>query len=162
MAFTKTTLQYATQLTVTEILAGNVVGLSDKLVKHTTLNKSELLDSTTTPPVTLVVSNAQAGSGTIDLTSMVGTNDTAVDGSGLKVQAAKFANPSTNANAITVKFGASDAYLLGGAAWTFILEPGMEIVAYGNDATPDIAAGAKDIDVAATGVQPLNYTIVMG
>jgi len=163
MAFSKTTLQYVTQLTVTEILAGNVVGLSDKTVKHTTLNKSETKDADSTPAVTLVATFAQAGSGTIDLNALTGTNGATVDGEGLKVQAIKMSNPSTNANVITATFGAAHPYNLAGAAWSVALLPGQEFVFYGNDATPDIEDGvASNIDVTATGVQPLNCCIVMG
>jgi len=165
MAFTVTTIQYNAQMTVTEILAGNVVGLSDKTVKHTLLNKTIQLDSGTTPPVTKVATYRQAlvaGAGTIDLTALVGTNGATVDGSGLKVQAIKLSNPSTNANVITATFGAGNPYNLAGAAWSVALLPGQEFLFYGNDATPDIAAGAKDIDLAGTLVEPLDYSIVMG
>jgi len=165
MAFTKTTLQYVTQLTVTEILDGNVEGLSDKTVKHTGHNRAEKLDADTTPPVTKVASFSQAltaGAATINLTALVGTNDITVNGDGLKVQAVKMANPDTNENAITATAGASNAYNLAGADWSVALQPGQEFVFYGNDATPDISSSACEIDLSGTGTEALEVEIVMG
>ena len=165
MAYTETTLQYATGLTVTEILATNVDSLADKSVRHSLFNKSAVLNSASTPPVTKVAAFQQAltaGAATIDLTALLGTNGATVDGTGLKVQAVKFSNPSTNANLITVSVGAADGYELAGAAFSVALQPGQEIVLYGNDATPDIAAGDKDIDLAGTLAQVLDVIIVMG
>jgi len=165
MAFTKTTLQYATQLTVTEILAGNVEGLSDKTVKHTGYNRAEKLDADSTVPVTLVATFSIpliAGAATIDLNALVGTNDLAIDGEGLKIQAIKMSNPVGN-NVITATFGATFPYNLAGAAWSVALLPGQEFVFFGNDATPDIETGvASDIDLAGTLIEELEVQIVMG
>ena len=165
MAFTKTTLQYVTGLTVTEILAANVASLGDKTVQHTAFNKTARLDSTTTPPVSLVAAFQQAldgGAATIDLAALVGTNGATVDATGKKVQAVKFANPSTNDNAITVAVGAANGYDLSGAAFSITLQPGQEFVYFGNDATPDVAAGDKTLDLAGTLAQVLNCIIVLG
>ena len=169
MAFTKTTLQYATQLTVSEILTGNVEGLSDKLVKHTGYNRTEKLDADSTVPVTLVASFSQVigggGTVTIDLMALLGTNDATVDGEGLKIQAIKMSNPVGN-DVITATFGASDPYELAGAAWSVALLAGQEFVFFGNEATPDIVAGgvggSKDIDLAGTPADELEVCIVMG
>ena len=167
MAITATTLVYYTGLTVTEILGGNVVGLSDKTVKHSSLNKSSgALDSTTTPPVTKVATFNQAlsgGAATIDLNALTGTNGAAVNGEGLRIQAIKLSAPSTNANVITATFGGTHPYNLAGAAWSVALLAGQEFVFYGNDATPDIEDGvASAIDLAGTASQTLNVCIVMG
>jgi hypothetical protein len=164
-ADTVTTLRYKSEMTITEILAGNSVGLSDKSVIHSTLNKSATLTNATTPPVTLVATFRKAlaaGVGTIDLTALVGTNSGAIDGTGLKVQAIKFVNPATNANTIKIAKGASNGYALAGTDFAVTLSPGQEFVMYGNDATPDIAAGAKTFDLTGTLVQVLDVSIAMG
>ncbi len=165
MGFSETTLQLALQVTVTEILAGNVVNLSDKTVKHSTLNLSKTLDAGTTPPVTKVASflmTLDPTTHTLDLTSIPGTNGATVDGTGLKVQAIAFVATATNANKIAVTYGGANPYNLLGTTFTFELLAGQELVLYGNDATPDIAAGAKNILFTGTGVQTMSIIVVMG
>jgi len=159
-------LTYGTQLTVKETLETNVPGATsaNRIVTHSVMNKSANLAAGSTPPVTKVAvcqKALAAGVGTLDLTALVGTNGAVVDFSTLKVQAVKFSNPATNA-AITVTFGAANPYLLGGAAWKFILEPGMELVVYGNDKTPDVDGTHKNIDLAGTLVQALDVVLVAG
>lgn len=160
-------LTYETKLTVIETLGVNVPDVveANARIVHNAFNESHALKGTSSPPVKKVVATQKAlaaGAGTLDLTALVGTNGAVVDLSTLKVQAVKFRNPSTNANAITVTFGATNAYLLGGEAWKFILEPGMEIVVYGNDKTPDVDGTHKNIDLAGTLTQALDVVIVAG
>jgi hypothetical protein len=160
-------LNYATKLTVVETLEANVPGAAEvnRRVTHDQFNANLALSAGTTPPVTKVAvfqKALAAGVGTIDLTALTGTNGAAVDLTGLKVQAAKFRNPATNANAITVTFGSANGYLLGGSAWKFILEPGMELVVFGNDKTPDVDGTHKTIDLAGTLTQALDVEIVAG
>ncbi len=127
------------------------------------LNETSNLTASTSPPVTAVSSFQQAGSGTIDLTALPDINGgVTTTFSGLKVQHAKFTNPSTNANNITVTFGASTAYLLLGSAWKFILAPGQSVLINGNNATPTVSGSLKNIDVTATGVQPLSVELAAG
>ncbi len=103
------------------------------------------------------------GAGTFDLTQLPGkTADETVNGTGLKVQFAWFRNPATNANAITITFGASNPYLLKGSAFKMILQPGQSDKFFGDDATPDVGGSSKTIDIAGTGSQGLEYLIVMG
>ena len=103
------------------------------------------------------------GAGTIDLTALPGkTVDETINGTGLKVQTAKFRNLPTNANKITIKFGAANPYNLKGSTFTFELLPGQSDLFLGNDATPDIASGARTIDISGTGSQVLEVMIVMG
>ncbi len=161
------TLEYQTNITVKETLTTNVpdAATNGAIITHSGFNKTSTLTASTTPPVSKHAAFQQAltaGVATIDLTALVGTNGAAVDGTGLKVQAFKFANPSTNANAITVVFGAATGYLLGGTAWKWTLSPGQEIEGYGNSATPTISALLKNIDLAGTASQALNVEIVMG
>ena len=160
-------LTYVTKFTVVETLGVNVPGAEEVNARiiHDKFNANLSLSGASAVPVskTVVTQKALAdGAATLDLTALTGTNGATVDLTGLKVQAVKFRNPSTNANAITVKFGPATPYLLGGAAWSFILEPGMEIVAYGNEKTPDVGSGAKNIDLAGTGTQALDVVIVAG
>ncbi len=162
------TLQYDGNVTVRETLETNVTAVASNgaIVTHSGFNKSAALTSATTAtPVTKVAAFQATLSGgllTIDLTSLTGTNGVAVTFSGLKIQAYKFANPSTNANSITVAAGASNGYLLGGAAFSWILAPGQEIMGFTNDASPDVAGGAKTIDLSGTLVQALNVILVAG
>ncbi len=160
-------LDYQTNITVRETIATNVPAAASNgaIITYSGFNKTSALTATTTPPVSKHAAFAKAlstGTATIDLTALTGTNGATVDGTGLKVQAFKFANPSTNANTITVTFGAATAYLLLGAAWKFILAPGQEVQGFGNSATPTISASLKNIDLAGTGSQILNCEIVMG
>jgi hypothetical protein len=103
-----------------------------------------------------------AGAGTIDLTALTGTNGVSVDGTGLRVQFAKFLNPATNGNPITVKKGVTNGYDGFGAAFLIILTPGAEAMIRLNDAGSDIGSSNKTIDLVGTLVQPLSYEIVVG
>lgn len=159
---------FAATITTVETLETNVVAASankDKRVTHTGYNVSDTMNSGSTPPATKCAYFLKAmseGAGTIDLTALTGTNGATVSFSGLKVQAATFRNPPANGNAITVGEGASNGYELGGDGWTFILQPGMSITIYGNDATPDVGGSTKTIDIAGTGSQALEVSLVAG
>ena len=158
------TVQLKTSVRQTLGTTSTPAGSSPKIT-HGTWDFSHALGAATTPPLSKHAAFQQAldgGAATIELTALPGFNSATVDGSGLKVQAFKARNPSTNANSIALTFGAANPYLLAGVAWKVILEPGMEVLIYGNDKTPDIAAGAKNIDLAGTGVQALDVEILMG
>jgi hypothetical protein len=158
---------YASNITVTEILTNNVdyASASNKDIVYNGLNYSVTIDGGTTVPATAVAAFPQAliaGAATIDLRALVGTNGVAVDGNGLKVQMAKFRNKSTNANSITLTFGASNGYLLFGSGWQIILLPGQEFMAYLKDQAPDIDATHKTIDITGTLAQVLECILVLG
>ena len=89
----------------------------------------------------------------------IGTNDT-IDGTGLKVQAFRVKN--LGANTMTFTVGASNGYDLAGAGFSVALAQNQHFTLYGNDATPDIASGDRTIDVAGTGSQTFECSIVMG
>lgn len=159
--------KYRSEVTVSETIATNVpdVLATKAVIVHDQFNKTATIDASSTVPATKTASFQKAlstGAATIDLTALVGSNGAAVDFTGLKVQLAKFRNPSTNANGITVTFGASTPYLLLGAAFKFILLPGQEITIYGNDAAPDVSGSLKMIDLAGTGSQALDVILVAG
>lgn len=158
---------FASTVQTVETIDSNAPAISsaDNTLTHNGYNTSLSLNAGTTPPVTKCAYFSKAlssGSATIDLTALTGTNGVSVDGSGLKVQIAKFKNPASNGNNITVTVGASNGYLLAGAAWKAILAPGQEITFYGNDATPDIGGSAKTIDLSGAGTQALECSIIMG
>jgi hypothetical protein len=157
---------YSTLVTSTEVLTGNTVGTSTaaaRTISHANYNTTSALTSLTTPPVTTCayfLKTMSSGAATIDLRALVGTNDVAVDLNGLKVQIAKFKNPS--ANAITIVGGASNGYLLFGASGSVVIQPGAEITIYANDASPDVSASTKTLDITGTTTQSLQCTIIAG
>jgi hypothetical protein len=158
---------YSSTLTAAETLTTNVPDAATPTVNHTGFNSTATLNAASTPPVSKMASFQQAlsaGAATIDLTALVGTNGATVTFNGLKVAAVKFQNPGTNANAITIKAGASNAYLLGGAAWSWILQPGDEFLwkAGAVNAAPTVGASLKNIDLAGTGTQALNVIVIAG
>jgi hypothetical protein len=120
----------------------------------------------TNHPVTKVSADSialVAGAKTVDLTALVGTNGAAVDGTGLKVQAVYLENPSTNANSMTFTKGASNGYeLMDSATWRIVLKPGQKACLDLYDATPDVAAGVKAIDVVGTSTQAFKMILLLG
>lgn len=158
-------VNYNSSLTIRETLETNVPAASDAEILHNGYDTNAPLNSTSTPTATKCAVFAKAlsaGAATIDLTALTGTNGVTIDGTGLEVVAAKFQNPSTNANNIQICFGASNAYLLGtNAAWKITLCPGDEYLGKFHN-NPAIDATHKNIDLAGTGSQTLNVEIVLG
>jgi hypothetical protein len=162
-------LTYMSYVTAAEIIEGNDDLLdsssSKRKLTYTGLDTSKTLNAASTPPATkqaYFVKALATGAATIDLTALVGSNGAAVDLTGLKVQCLKLKNPATNANTIKAKFGTANPYNLAGADWAITLSPGQEFTFYGDDDTPDVAAGAKNIDLSGTLVQELEVGIVAG
>lgn len=134
-------------------------------VTHTEFDTEVALTGTTTVPVSKCAYFEQAltaGAATVDLTALVGSNAGAENMTGLKVQAAKFIAPATNTGPITVAVGASNGYNLLGANTEFAVSPGQEVTILGNDATPDVGASAKTLDLTGTGTEKLQIAIVAG
>ena len=158
-------VQYVNQLTVQETLTDDLLASGANSVQYNGLNVSQRYNSASTPPVTKVAAFSKAlssGAGTIDFTALTGTNGAAVTGLGLKVQFAKFRNPSTNTGAITIVEGATNGLALLGAAFKIVLPVGAECSFALNDASPDIASGDRTIDLTGTGTEELECIIVMG
>ena len=158
-------LSYVSQMTAVESLDTNSGFDSDKSVTHSLLNTSKTLNGTSSPAATQVGVSSLAlagGAGTLDLTALIGTNGAAVNGTGLRVQAAKFVNPATNANPITVSKSVSSGYDGFGASFSLTLSPGAEMTVLTADAGSDIGSGNKNLTLGGTGAQALNYEIVMG
>lgn len=131
-------------------------------------NTEQTLSGSTTPAVTIHTSFAKAlaaGAGTIDLTSLPSAQGVsgAVTFSGLKLQAMLLKNASSNGT-ITVSKGASNGYGLdsGGADFDIPVAPGATALFFFDDEPPDVADGAKTIDLAGTGTQELQIVLVAG
>lgn len=158
-------LTRADTLTVAETLETNVGSMTaaNRVLTHTEFNESETLTGATTPPVTKCAHFIQAlagGAATVDLRTLTGSNGATVDGNGLKVQCLRVKN--LGANTLSLTFGAATPYNLSGADWKVTLSQNQIFTYYGNDSTPDIAAGAKHIDLAGTLVETSEWTVIMG
>jgi len=154
------------KMTAVETLETNVpaAATNGKTVTHSAFNKTDtVLTASTTPPVTKPSYSQPALSGgayTINLAALSGVNGATVDLTGLKVQAIKIKN--NGANVMSFTEGASNGYALLGASFLFAVQPGQEIMILGNDATPDVAAGDRTIDVTGTGSQSFDLAVVAG
>lgn len=100
-----------------------------------------------------------AGAATIDLTAMTHNEGGTVDGTGLKVQFARFTAPLDNEAAITITPDVTDGYTV---TDEHVLQPGQSAMYELAEEAADIASGAKNIDLAGTGTDSLLCTIVMG
>ena len=158
------TVTYKADVTVAETLANNTDSLAaaKRIVTHDEFNTD--LTLVTASPVTKVAAFVQAlstGTATIDLCALTGTNGATVSGDGLKVQVFKMKNLGDNVMSIT--FGGTHPYEMMGSDFKVELDSGTEFLFYGNDATPDIASDSADkMDLAGTGAQTCEITIVMG
>ncbi len=159
---------YAMQLTVVETFTGNYISTSDNTTTHNGLNASDILNAGSAVPATKVASfdvTMSGGTGSINLAALPGlTADETVVGTGLKVQAVIFKNKATNANEITVAKGASSGFGIStaGTTWSMPISPGQAFMILGNDATPDVASGARVIDVTGTLAQVLQVIVLLG
>ncbi len=156
---------YAARVTTTETVTTGTPAATNanSAVKHDQYDTDVTLIAGSSPPGTICAYFLQAltaGTATIDLTALTGTNDGAIDGTGLKVQVLKMKN--LGANVMSITFGAANPYNLVGSDFKITLAQDQEVTIYGNDATPDIAAGAKNMDLAGTTTQTAEISIVMG
>lgn len=134
-------------------------------ITHNQYGIEQTINATSTVPATKVVSFLQAltaGTATIDLTALTGANGASVTLSGLKVQYFYMKATATNTGAITATEGASNGYELLGNGWTLAVADGMAVAVWGEDETPDVAAGAKTIDLSGTGSETVEIMIVAG
>jgi hypothetical protein len=155
-------------LNVTETNDNPAIDPSNNTNDFNQYSSSSTIDASTTPPATkhtAFVVTLSAGSATIDLTSLPDSQGNAAQVTllGLKIQKLLIVAPTTNANAITIKLGASNGHPF----FTSVghtLEPGQS--AYyenrGVDVGTDVAAGDLAWDVTGTGSQTLQVQIVAG
>ncbi len=123
------------------------------------------LDSTTSPPATIVWSDQVAlvaGAKTLDLEALVNDNLPNVDLVGLKIQILLVACPDTNTVAITIVPGAANDYDIGGAAMSWAVGPGGMLIYLSDDNAPDVAAADSELDFAGTGTEVFDILIVAG
>lgn len=157
-----------THLDVVDTDAGFYVDSTDATRTYNGLDTTASLTSSTTPPVTKFSAGQivmGGGTGSVDLSLLAGRSaDETVVGTGLKVQAFKLRNLSTNANSITIAEGASNGHPVLGAAFKMILQPGQSVTFTneGVDSGTDVAGADKIWDVTGTGSQVLEYMIILG
>ena len=123
-----------------------------------TLNSSSTPAATKHHAETITI----AGTQTVDLTSLSDVEGTAIDGTGLKVQAVRMIADADNAAAITVAPGASNPYPLFGTSNEVDLAAGAEICHYSPEGLPDVAAAVKEIDISGTNDDILYIQLILG
>lgn len=158
---------YSSTISVLETYTGytnpaDATLLVDQISETGTLTASTTVPATIDTQYTLTMSG---GLGSIDFTALPGLNASeTIDGTGLKVQLLKLKVPITNLNAVTVAKGASNGYGLAtaGTTWTVTLSPGQSMLFVLSDLAPDVAPGARILDVTGTTTQTLQVGVVLG
>lgn len=138
--------------------------LEDKIVTHR-IKDEQILTSATTIDAELVYSGMTTlsdGSATLDLKALTNAEGDTIVTEGKKVRVFKAKATSTNANALTLAAGASNGYLLGGAAWKFALSASDSIMTIHNNNAPAVGDSSKNIDLTGTGAQSVDIVIVFG
>lgn len=125
------------------------------------------LTGSTTPPASKFVKKLVElvnGAATIDLAALTGwgTNNTTENMTGLNLQEIYVEATSTNANPITISTGGTNGYAAFGETWSIDLSASQVFSAYGNNATPEVGASDKTIDLAGTGTQSVEIYMVFG
>lgn len=163
------TVEVAPALNLAPIHTKSITGADDVAIVLSGFNLNGLrFNASSTIPVTkesYKVYTFTAGAITIDLTSIVDAFGVTFSGSGLKVQGIVIINPAGNAS-INVAPGASNGYALFGAG-NDITIPGNAsydtfVVAWLPEGTPDVAGGAKNIDVTGTGTESFKIGLILG
>ena len=101
-------------MSTTETIATNVDGSTSPQIIQDAFDKSFSLDSAgtgSTGPITNIFADAVAlvaGAYTLDLTAVPQTGGGTLDATGLKVQAIRMENLSTNSNLMTIDDGAAN------------------------------------------------------
>lgn len=166
--------QYTLQIKSVEIPPNTPATVNPNAsIIHSAYDTSGVLNAGTGVPVTRCAYFHQAigggGTATIDLTALPGTNNGVVDGSGLRVQcfrirAVDAAGVDNGAAVNITSVGAANPYDLAGAAFDATLEPGQQLIFFGNEATPNIGALACELTLSGGGAATdgCEFTIVMG
>ncbi len=138
--------------------------LSQRTVTHD-IKDDMSFDANTTPDGELIYSAnvpLSSGTATLDLKSIANSEGTTIVTEGKKVRVFKARASSSNANALTMTVGASNAYLLAGATWKIALEAGDSCLLILNDNAPAISSSTKDIALSGTGTQSVDIEIIFG
>lgn len=158
------TVTYKAQAKVVETLPNNTGSAADtqRKITHENYDESLTLDANSTPPCTLLaafLATLSGGALTIDLTALTGTNGASVSLSGLQPQVVRVKN--LGANSLTVSTGASNGH----NAFTadgVVIPPGGHAQFMFNDGTENVDGTHKTWDLAGTGSQTSEWTIIGG
>jgi hypothetical protein len=158
------TLNASSLLREIRTFSGEGVSPADNTITVDQLSTTETLNSGSTPPITKSLTIAQAltaGSATLDVTNAVDAiSGATVTLTGLKPAYMKLQNPATNANPITIVFGAVNGYTGFGAGFNLTLPVGGEVLLRLGAIVFD--ATHKTFDLTGTGAQVLNIQILAG
>ncbi len=154
-------------LSVIEALQ-DVAGAEGETVPSDSLNPTQSTYTPTSSPPGKYYSSQSlalvAGAATINLTALPGLQ-AAIDGTGLKLNVLRIRGELDGSNAkLTVSEGAANPYELFGAANPMEYPAGCRtcFTFEFDDALADIAAGAKNIDLAGTGTDSFFVEIIVG
>lgn len=156
-------LHYAFKALINETFTVGVDGSETPTITYASFDDVVALSATSTPPVdTCVVRKLAltAGAYTIDLTTITGANGAVQNSTGKKVQLFRFKN--LGANSMTIAEGATFGYPMLGTSFTFTVPAGGQVMFVFNDNAPDVASGDRQIDIAGTGSQEFELTLVTG
>jgi len=123
------------------------------------------LSATTTPAISLIGWDEHTLAGAtelIDLTTLPFLDTETVDGTGLKVQAAYFRCPSTNAAAVTIDVTGANPIDAFGSAFSITLPPDGSQIIYSPEGGSDISGTVKSIEFNGTAADKIQYVILMG
>jgi hypothetical protein len=153
--------KWAAILSTTETLEDVEESLASAAVTHNAFDENGTLNASSTPPGTMIsafLMALTAGAYTIDLAAAPQVGGGTQDMTGLRVQAIRIKN--LGAAVMTFTNGASNGIAL--ACGTITVPAGGVTMIILNDASPDIAAGDRTIDVAGTGTETAEITIIAG
>lgn len=162
MAITTT---FASTLSTVETIAQNTSSAAETLrkVTHNQFDEAFTLNASSSVPATACAFFVQAlttGAATINLAALVGTNSGVIDGTGLKIQAFRVKN--LGGADLVVEPGASNGYAWAGASDVITVKPNCHVLIFCNETAPDIASGARTIDLTGSSSQTSEWSIIMG
>lgn len=158
-------LDLLSNISVLETLETNVPASTSPIIHHDAFNTTAInLYASSTPPVSLVAAfehTCTGGDDVINLTSLTGTNNLTIDGTGYGVVACKFKCPSTNDTSMTISESASNGFPLLGIDFEIELFDGQEVLFYGPPVTA-VAPSSKNITVNGLAGDVLQMIVVFG
>ena len=150
---------------ITETLGTGVAGASDKVIVHDLYKVDTTIKAGSTVPATKCAVFSQAlssGTASINLAALTGTNGAAVDFTGLKLQYLQISSATANGT-LEVDVGSSNGYNLGNnAATEFHIGGGDTVAFYYTETNPDVASGARVIDLVGTGTETFDVVLIAG
>lgn len=154
------TATYDFKLSVSDTIALGLDLVSDQTFTHAIDEDSGVLTGSTTPAVSKVWSDQVQLSGgalSLDLTNLSrGSVLSALDMTGLKVQLIKIKATSTNTDTVTVVDGATNGYnIFGSSSGSITLASGDVAMFFFDESLPDVASGAKTIDISSSDTDAL-------